>query len=295
MTSKNLGALRSPVHRFVLGEFEITSILDGAFPMGISPPFLLGKSEGEIAQIATAANLPTDQLENSFVPVLVNTPDALVLIDTGFGQSFREKGAGLLRPRLAEAGYKPEDIDIVALTHVHPDHIGGLWEDGELAFPNAKLMIGRQEFDAWKSGETIPEQRKQNRDMFLKVVAPLEDKFHFLEDGDEITKGIVAEAAFGHSPGHMMFRIESTGKQALIWADVANHYVFSVEHPDSTVGFDDDKEVAIATRNKVLAATADSGVLVVGHHMPFPAVGYVERDGASYRWVPATYQLRLGS
>lgn len=288
-----LGPLRSTVHRFVLGQAEITSILDGSIRMGISPPFLLDESDDQIASIARAANLPSDMLENNFVPVLVNTGDKLVLIDTGCGPSRRENGAGFLYERLAEAGYKPEDVDVVALTHVHPDHIGGLREDGELAFPNAQLMIGRREFDAWKSGDDIPPQRAQNREMFLEIVAPLEDKFRFLEDGDAIAPGVTAEAAFGHSAGHLMFRVESAGKQALIWSDVANHYVFSVGHPDSKVGFDDDKAMAIATRKRVLAETADSGVLVVGHHMPFPAVGYVERAGNSYRWVPAAYQLRV--
>jgi glyoxylase-like metal-dependent hydrolase (beta-lactamase superfamily II) len=272
---------------------EITSILDGTVQVGVSPPFLLDKNDEEIAAIACAARLPADRLENSFVPVLVNTGARLVLIDTGLGPIRRGDGAGLLRERLRAAGYTPDDIDIVALTHVHPDHIGGLWEEDALAFPNAQLMIGRREFDAWKSGEGIPEQRLQNRDLFMKLVAPLEDRLRFLDDGDEVTTGITAEAAFGHSLGHMMFRFESAGRQALIWGDVANHYVFSVEHPDSFAGFDDDKAMAIATRNWVLAESADSGVLVVGHHMPFPAVGYVERSGTGYRWVPATYQLRL--
>ncbi|WP_420011523.1 MBL fold metallo-hydrolase [Tateyamaria sp.] len=287
------GPLRGSVHRFVLGDTEITTILDGAFPMGISPPFMLDKSAEDVERIATNVNLPTDRLENNFVPVVVNTGDALVLIDTGFGKSKRDGGAGHLRPLLHDAGYAPEDIDVVFITHAHPDHIGGLWEDGDLAFPNAQLMIGRQEFDAWKSGDGIPEQRAENRAMFLKVVAPLEDKFRFIEDGDEIATGVTAQAAFGHSPGHMMVRVESAGQQALIWSDVANHYVFSVEHPESTVGFDDDKEMAIATRKRVLAETAESGVLVVGHHMPFPSVGYVQRNGDSLRWVPATYQLRI--
>ena len=293
MTAKMLGALSGPIHRFAFGDFEITAILDGAFPMGVSPPFLLEESDEDIAQIAKAANLPSNQLENSFVPVVINTGDALVLIDTGFGQSRRGSGAGMLRPRLIEAGYQPEDIDIVAITHVHPDHIGGLWEDGAPAFPNAQLMIGRREFDAWESGDDIPPQRAENREMFLKVVAPLEDQFQFLEDGDQIAPGVTAQAGFGHSPGHMMFRVESDGKQALIWADVANHYVFSVEHPYSKVGFDDDKEQAITTRNRVLSEVADGHILVVGHHMPFPSVGYVERDGQSYRWVPASYQFRV--
>ena len=293
MTANLLGPLRSPVFRFALGEMEITAILDGTIEMGVSPPFLLEETEDQIASIAQEANLPADRLENNFVPVIVNTGDALVLIDTGCGHFRRDKGAGLLQERLHLAGYAPEDIDIVALTHVHPDHIGGLWEDGSLAFPNAKHMIGRREFEAWTSGDDIPPQRADNREMFLKLVSPLQDQLRFLDDGDEIAPGVTVEAAFGHSAGHMMVRVKSGGKEALIWADVANHYVFSVEHPDSKVGFDDDKDMAIATRTRVLTEAADSGVLVVGHHMPFPAVGHVQRRDGRYTWVPAAYQLRL--
>lgn len=293
MSAPLLGPLRPKVDRFALGAFEVTTILDGAIQMGISPPFLLDESDSEIAAIARAEHLPVDRLENNFVPALVNTGETLVLIDTGCGQFRREKGAGFLRERLGDAGYKPEDIDIVALTHVHPDHIGGLWEGDALAFPNADLMMGRREFDAWQSGAEIPRQRAENREMFLKLVAPLKDRFRFLDDGDAVAPGVTAEAAFGHSPGHLMFRVASEGEQALIWGDVANHFVFSVGHPRSKVGFDDDKAQAIETRERVLAAVAGQGTLVVGHHMPFPAVGHVVRAEGGYRWVPAAYQLHL--
>ena len=293
MTAKLLGPLRHPAHRFTLGEAEVTTILDGTLPMGIRPPFLLDKDDGQIAAIATAANLPTDRLENNFIPTLVNTGSELVLFDTGCGHFRRDKGAGFLLERLADAGYAAGDIDVVALTHVHPDHIGGILENGELAFPNARLMIGRREFDEWRSGENIPPQRAENREMFMNVIAPLADRFVFLEDGDRVASGVTAEAAFGHSIGQMMFRVESAGKQVLIWGDIANHFVFSVGHPDSPVGFDDDKEAAIATRRRVLDMCASDGLLVAGHHMPYPSVGYVERSGNAYRWTPAAYQLRL--
>lgn len=285
------GDARPEIFRFPLGAFEITTVLDGAVQMAVSPPFLLDESDEEIAAIAAASHLPADRLENNFVPAVINTGDTLVLVDTGFGAPGRERGAGHLRARLAASGIAPEQVDAVMITHVHPDHIGGLLEDGAPAFPNAELLIGRREFDAWKDGTAIPEQRAQNREMFLSVVAPLEERFRFLGDGDEITPGVVAEAAFGHSPGHMMVRVQSGGAHALIWGDVANHYVFSVAHPDSKVGFDDDKPQSIATRNRVLGMAAETGVLIVGYHMPFPGVGHVERraDGG-FRWLPITYQ-----
>ena len=293
MTASMLGALRHPAHRFVLGDAEVTTILDGTLPMGIRPPFLLDKNDDEVAAIAGAANLPTDKLENNFIPTLVNTGSELVLFDTGCGHFRRDKGAGFLLERLADAGYSADDIDVVALTHVHPDHIGGILENGQLAFPNAELMIGRREFDEWNSGENIPPQRSENREMFLNLIAPLAERFRFLEDGDRVASGITAEAAFGHSLGLMMFRVESAGSQVLIWGDVANHFVFSVGHPDSPVGFDDDKEAAIATRRRVLDMAATDRLLIAGHHMPYPSVGYVEKDGNAYRWTPAAYQLRL--
>ncbi|MGI9503020.1 MAG: MBL fold metallo-hydrolase [Geminicoccaceae bacterium] len=293
MTAPLHGTLRHPTHRIVLGAFEVTTLLDGTIVMGVSPPFMLGKSKDEIAAIALGARLPIDRLENNFVPTLVNTGKSLVLFDTGCGHYRRDKGAGFLLERLGDAGYAPGDVDVLAFTHVHPDHIGGVFEDGALAFPNAELMIGRQEFSAWKSGESIPPQRAENRDMFLKIIAPLEDRLRFLDDGDEVVPGITAEAAFGHSLGHMTFRVRSEDREVLIWGDVANHYVFSVGNPNAKVGFDDDKAMAIETRKRVLETVARDGTLIVGCHMPFPSVGYVERDGEGYRWNPATYQIRL--
>lgn len=294
MTGQQLDDLRQTINRFTLGEAQVTTILDGAqVRPSLKPPFMLDKSEDEIAEIGRENRLPHDCFENTFTPTVIDTGAERVLLDTGFGEMGRANGAGQLRARLAEAGYAPEDIDVVALTHCHPDHIGGLWENGEVAFPNAKLMIGRREFDTWSSGDGIPEARAQNREMFLKVVAPLADRFVFLEDGDTVGRGLTAEAAFGHSLGHMMYRLEAGSTQVLVWGDVTNHYVFSLQYPDAQVGFDDDKDAATASRKRVLDMAATDDLVVVGHHMPFPAVGYVERWNAGFRWTPASYQFRV--
>jgi glyoxylase-like metal-dependent hydrolase (beta-lactamase superfamily II) len=292
MTATQLGPLRPTTHRFTLGEAEVTTILEGAhLREGINPPFATDMSADQIAAAARANNVPADRFQHTYTVTLINTGKELVLFDTGFGAMQRETGAGLLRARLGEAGYAPEDIDIVAFTHMHPDHIAGVMEGDAPAFPNARYAIGRREYDEWNSGANIPAQREQNREMFLKLIPPLAERMTFLEDGDSVAAGVTAEAAFGHSLGHMMYRLESGGKSALVWGDVTNHYVFSLQHPESPVAFDDDKAAAAATRKRVLDMVATDGLLVSGFHMPFPALGYVERHGGAYRWMPATYQL----
>ena len=293
MTAKMMGALNSPVHRFRLGDFEIMTVLDGTtLRDAVSPPFCMGMEEDGIISLAAANRIPPDRFEHPFVPTLVNTGDELVLFDVGFGAKGRDSGAGQLEARLGEAGYAPDDIDLVAFTHVHLDHILGVMNDGRPTFPNARYAIGQVEFDAWKSGKDIPQQRAQNREMFLALIAPLADRMTFLQPGDRVAGGITALEAYGHSLGHLMFHVESAGKSVLLWGDVANHYVFSLQVPEVAVGFDDDKEAAIATRLRVLDMVASDDQLVIGHHMPFPSLGYVERTGMSYRWVPATYQMR---
>lgn len=286
--------IRADLRRFRLGEARVTTVLDGLVTRdGVRPPFCLDTSDAELQAIAAANRVPWDRFEHGFTPTLVETGGETVLIDAGFGAAGHSDGTGRLVERLGRAGVSASDVTLVVLTHVHPDHILGLRGPQGDTFPNARYAMGRVEFDAWKSGDGVPPQREKNREMFLDIVVPLADRMTFLEDGDAVVSGLIAEAAFGHSPGHMMYRLESGGRQVLIWGDVANHYVFSLRHPQSRVAFDDDSEQGIATRLRVLEMAAADGLMVIGHHMPFPSLGFVERDGESYRWVPETYQTSV--
>ncbi|SEM89783.1 Glyoxylase, beta-lactamase superfamily II [Loktanella fryxellensis] len=287
-------ALRHTVHRLSLGTAAVTTILDGAHVRtGIRPPFAMDRSDDQIAQTAAANHLPAHAFENTYTPTVIRTGGQVVLCDTGFGAGGRAAHAGRLRDRLAVAGYAPGDIDVVAFTHLHPDHIGGVMEGEAIAFPNARYIMGRREHAAWTSGDGIPPQRAQNRDLVLALLPQIAGRLTLAEDGDTVVPGLTALAAFGHSVGHMMYRLDDGAAQMLVWGDVTNHYVFSLQHPDSPVAFDDDPAMAIATRRRVLDMAATEGLLVSGHHMPFPAVGYVERHAGAYRWVPVTYQHRV--
>ena len=290
--------LASAVHRLRLGHVDITTVSDGALVRkGLTPPFGLNADAGQVEAVARAARLPTDRFLSGYTPTLVNTGREVVLFDTGNGSHRRAEGIGLLRERLALAGLAPEDVDVLAFTHGHPDHIAGVMHEGQRAFPNARYVIGRLEHDAWMSGERIPERRKESRALFLELIPPLADRMTFLEPGQEVVAGITAVATFGHSIGHLAYRVESAGKSALIIGDALNHFVFSFRHPEWHMALDDDREQAAETRKRLLDMAASDDVALIGFHMPFPCAGYVERDKSAgtgaYRWVPMAYQFAV--
>ena len=116
----------------------------------------------------------------------------------------------------------------------------------------------------------------------------------FLGDGDDVVSGITAVSAFGHTPGHMTYMVESGGEQVLLMADTANHYVWSLGYPEWEVRFDMDKAAAAATRKKILGMVSADKIPLIGYHMPFPGMGFVETRGeGGFRYVPATYQMML--
>src|SRR5581483_7691630 len=161
-----------------------------------------------------------DRYQHPFSPILVNTGKELVLFDTGNGSLAAEheqlKGRlppGELVARMAEAGYKPEDVDVVVITHGHPDHIGGLTKAGQPVFPNARYAFGAADYDFWQKGENVREARKFNRELYVKIMTPLAERASMIKPGDTVASGITAVDAFGHSPGLLAFHIESAGKR----------------------------------------------------------------------------------
>lgn len=268
-----------------VGSFTVVTLLDGA--RNVPEPqsiFGMNVSAEEFAEVSADNFLPIDQARFFFTPTLVDTGSEVVLFDTGNG------GAnGNLPAALADAGYAPEDVTIVVITHMHPDHIGGLMAGGSAAFANARYITGSVEFDFW-TGDNAPAQLAE---MIGASVVPLADQMNFLEDGGSVTSGITAMAAFGHTPGHMTYMIESDGAQLMLIADLANHYVWSLAYPDWEVRFDADKAAAAASRRRVLGMLAADRIPFVGYHMPFPALGYVEANGDGFRYVPVSYQFSL--
>ncbi|MGL4238590.1 MBL fold metallo-hydrolase [Tabrizicola sp.] len=270
----------APYHRFVLGDFEVTTLLAGT-RAGDKPQetFGLNATPEEFAALSAANFIPADMSQGFFTPTLVNTGTELVLFDTGLAAE------GTLAA-LTAAGITPDQVDIVVITHMHGDHVGGLMgADGTTpTFANARYFTGSVEHNYWSTA---------GNEGFDKNVKPLTDKFTFLDDGGSPAQGITAMAAFGHSPGHMVYQVASSNERLMITADTANHYVWSLQKPDWEVRFDMDKPAAATVRKQVFGMIAADRIPFIGYHMPYPAIGYIEAMGDGFRYVPASYQLML--
>jgi glyoxylase-like metal-dependent hydrolase (beta-lactamase superfamily II) len=280
--------------RFKMGSFEITTLRDGLRPGdGPHPTFGANQPAEEVAKLLEANFLPADKFVNGFAPTLINTGADLILFDTGIGEGGREGGLGQTRAQLEASGYKPEDVTIVVITHFHGDHIGGLTEGGQPAFPNARYVTGQAEYDFWTAPERMSGPTEGAAKTVEAKIKPLADKMTFIGDGGTVVSGITGMDAAGHTPGHMIYMVESGGKQLVLTADTANHYVASLQRPDWHVAFDADKDKAAATRQKVLGMIATDRLPFIGYHMPYPSLGYLEKIDGGYRWVAASYQMML--
>jgi len=295
------GELQPTIYRFKFGEFEIANILDSKVVRDGPYPAFGGERPAEEAEALCRANrIDPKRYEHPFIPTVVNTGRQLILFDTGNGALRREREQlrnravdGHLVERLAQAGYQADDVDLVVITHGHPDHIGGLTEGGKPVFAKARYVFGAAEFDFWKRGENVREARKFNRELFMQMAAPLADRASFVKPGDEIAPGIRAVDAAGHSPGLLAYHVESQGKRLMIWADTCIHYVMAIQRPDWQIDVDDIKDKAVETRKRILDMAAADALFVAGFHMPFPGLGMVEKSAGGFRWVPVGYQLNL--
>lgn len=279
-------------HRFRMGDFEVTVYLDGKRPGdGPYPTFGGDQKPEDVEKLMEENFLPTKKMVNNFNPVLVNTGSDLILFDTGMGPGGREAGMGQLTKRMADSGYSPSDVGVVVITHMHGDHINGLMEGSDPAFVGARYVTGQQEWDFWTAPERAEGATANAAKAVEANVKPLESKMTFLKDGDSVSSGVTGMLAAGHTPGHMIYRLESGGKTLFLTADTANHFVASLQRPDWEVSFDADKKAAAETRKKVFGMLAADKLPFIGYHMPHPSVGYVEPLDTGFRFVPASYQF----
>ncbi|MDP1790222.1 MAG: MBL fold metallo-hydrolase [Methylibium sp.] len=281
-------------YRMMLGDFEITALSDGTVDLPVDQ-LLSGARPGQVQRALKRAYLGVP-LETSVNAYLINTGTRLVLIDTGAAGLFGPT-LGKLSANLKAAGYLPEQVDEVYITHLHPDHVGGLLADGKAAFPNATLRFDQHDADFWLSDDRMTKAPDDAKGFFagaMSAVKPYQEasRLKTFSGTTELVPGVRAEPAPGHTPGHAFYVVESRGQKLVIWGDMM--HVAAVQFPDPSVviKFDVDSKAALPQRRKAFADAARQGYYVAIAHVSFPGIGRLRAEGKGYVWVPVNYSSK---
>jgi glyoxylase-like metal-dependent hydrolase (beta-lactamase superfamily II) len=280
-------------YRMMLGDFEVTALNDGVIPYQTAS-VLPGLPPAEIERGLAAKGL-TDPVGMSYNAYLINTGRKLILIDVGTGGKLQEsplfRGAGRLPANLRAAGYRPEQIDEIYLTHLGPDHVGGLTVDGKRAFPNAVIRAAQREVDRFlKPAPSFPKQIVQ---FWSDLFEPYRKagKFETFDQDVTLVPGIRAMATTGHSEGHTSYVVESGGQALVVWGDLVLVGAIQFARPDLETAFDFDRKAAVTERERLMRLAVDRDAWVAGAHLSFPGIGHVRAGPTGYLWLPATYAI----
>jgi glyoxylase-like metal-dependent hydrolase (beta-lactamase superfamily II) len=278
-------------YRTMVGAFEVTAISDGTVALPVDQ--LLTNTTPQAVDTELAAAFETSPLETSDNAYLVNTGSKLVLVDTGAGTLFGPT-LGKLLSNIEASGYRPDQIDEILVTHMHPDHVGGLAASGKAVFPNAVVHAAKADADYWLSQANLDAAPEAAKGFFQGAIASFQPyvdakRLETFDGPTEFLPGLRAVALPGHTAGHTGYLVESDGQSLLIWGDVVHVAAVQFDHPEVTIQFDSDTGEAAGERTKIFADAADRRYLIAGAHLPFPGLGHVRKRGDAYGWVPVNY------
>ncbi len=277
--------------RIAVGDIEVVALNDGTVPWPTRTVLPTATAE-QIDRGLRAVGL-TDPVGMTYSGFLVRTKTHRILVDVGTGGKFDGmaafRGAGQLLSNLRAAGYEPDQIDEIYISHLGPDHIGALANTTSGAtFPNAKLRAARLEVAGFMDERLRhgPDSlwRRFQAEMFAPYIAA--GRFEPFDGDVELAPGITALATPGHTPGHTSYLVESGGERLLILGDVLHLSALQFAYPSLPTLFDADRTVGAQQRERILKLAAEQNYLVAGAHLPFPGIGRVRVDGTGYRWVP---------
>jgi glyoxylase-like metal-dependent hydrolase (beta-lactamase superfamily II) len=280
-------------YRMMLGDFEITALSDGTAALPMTQ--LLTNIKPAAATKALARFYLSDPVETSVNGFLVNTGDKLVLIDTGAANLFGPT-LGNLVASLKAAGYQPEQVDEVYITHMHADHVGGLMAGDQRAFPNAVVRADKRDADFWLSQANLEKASKEMKGFFQGAQASINPyvaagKFKPFDGSTELVPGVRAVASHGHTPGHTTYVVESKGQKLALLGDLVHAAAVQFPDPSVTIKFDTDSKAAMTQRKKAFADAAKQGYWIAAAHIAFPGIGHVRSEGKGYAFVPANYSV----
>jgi glyoxylase-like metal-dependent hydrolase (beta-lactamase superfamily II) len=283
-------------YRIWLGDFEVTALSDGTSPFQAA--WLTNVSPANI-ETGLSKHFLKAPVETSFSAYLVNTGTKIILVDAGTG-SFLGPALGKLLDNLAAAGYRPEQIDEIYITHLHVDHVGGLVSGDKIAFPNAIVRADEHDAAYWLSDKNMKNAPADMKLFFEGARASLNPyiaagKFKPFDGDTELVPGIKAVATRGHTPGHAFYVAESNGQRMVFWGDLVHVASLQLPNPSVTVVFDVDNKAAVTQRRKAFADAARRGDLIAASHISFPGIGRLRTEGKGYAWVPINYAVKAAT
>ena len=271
----------SAVKTFDVGEYKFYLLSDMTSAFG--QEYLVGASDDMLKEYLPKGTFPI--AINCFA---VRTPDGkTILIDSG-------TGAALLS-NLAKLKIDPKEVNAVFITHMHYDHIGGLLAEGKAVFPNADIYISQAEQKYWTSENEMKkadEKARNNFQLAVDVVKAYGAKVKLFTPNDlgknslKFFGGITPIAAYGHTPGHTVYLIESKDQKLMVWGDLVHAMVIQMPNPDVALNFDIDNKEAIAVRKTILKYISDNKISVAGIHIVPPGAGTIEPADKGYSFTP---------
>ena len=278
-------------YRMMLGDFEVTAISDGTLPLPLDT-MLTNTSPAKVNKALERwfLKVPVDTSVNAF---LINTGAKLILVNTGTG-SMMGPSLGKLAGNLQAAGYRPDQVDEIYITHMHGDHVGGLMSGDKMVFTNAIVRADKHDADYWLSQANMDAAPKDAQGFFKGAMASINPyvaagKFQPFDGDTDLGPGMKAVAARGHTPGHTIYVVESKGQKLVLWGDLMHVAAVQFEDPSVTIKFDTDSKSAALQRKRAYAEAAKGGYWVAAAHLAFPGIGHVRSEGRGYTWVPANY------
>ena len=277
--------------RMKVGEAEVIALNDGIARRPLGEEFVKNAPLAEVRELLARQGLPTGHIDIPFTAFLVLSGGRRILMDTGFGEHGGPSTGGLLG-QLAAAGFQPGDIDTVLISHYHGDHIQGLRrKDGSLVYPRAQVLVPEPEHAFWMDEAAMtarPEAQRGGFQLARRVFSELPaGQLQRFTPGSELAPGLRSVAAFGHTPGHTLFELQSAGQTFVYVADLTNVPALFARNPDWAVSFDMDAEAARRVRRATLQRVVETQALVGGYHFPFPAFGRIVAQGEGYAFQPA--------
>jgi glyoxylase-like metal-dependent hydrolase (beta-lactamase superfamily II) len=278
------------IYRRRIGSVLVTVISDGELE---AAPNMFSGGEEQFNKIAQQGFLQPGPFKMGTAVYVLETDAGIYLVDAGSGPLFGDT-SGLLKENLATIGISPLDIRGVLLTHMHADHVGGLIDENGATFPNAELIIHRDEFEYYMGDLVLARSNDRNRPWILRARTLPEhySRVRLFDEIEEVVPGVSAFPLPGHTPGHSGFLVTSGDEHLFIAGDLVYSQLYSFRLLDENFLFDVDRELATRTRRKTLDMLAENRWLMTASHLAFPALGHVARTGDAFEWVPETWQFQ---